>query len=883
MALEAKYSAKDVENKWYDYWMANRYFHSEVDERTPYTIVIPPPNVTGVLHMGHMLNNTLQDVLIRRARLKGYNACWVPGTDHASIATEAKVVAKLKAEGIDKDTLSREQFLEHAWEWTHKHGGIILEQLKKLGASCDWDRTKFTMDEEMSASVIKVFVDLYRKGNIYRGYRMVNWDPQAKTTLSDEEVIHEERQGNLYYLNYKIVGSDESLTIATTRPETILGDTAICINPNDERFTHLRGKKAIVPICNRIVPIIEDEYVDVEFGTGCLKVTPAHDENDKNLGDKHNLEIVDILNDDGSLNSFGLHYEGKDRFVVRKEIVVELQEMGVVSKIETHMHKVGTSERTGAVIEPKLSDQWFLKMKELAKPALDAVLDKEVNIVPEKFVNTYRHWMENVRDWNISRQLWWGQQIPAYFYGEGKEDFVVAENIEEALHLAKKKTGNSHLTTENLKQDSDALDTWFSSWLWPISVFNGILEPDNKEINYYYPTNDLVTAPEILFFWVARMIIAGYEYRNEKPFTNVYLTGIVRDKQRRKMSKSLGNSPDPIDLMDIYGADGVRVGMLLSSPAGNDLMFDEDLCKQGSGFVNKIWNAYRLINGWEVSLEKEQSESDKIAIEWYTSKFQKTLDEIEDHYSKYRISDALMSTYKLIWDDFCSWFLEMVKPAFGESISEKTYLQVISLLEDNLKILHPFVPFISEEIWQHIAQRDISEALIIAKWPTAKTFEAVPEDRRREIIKNFDFASEVISGIRTIRKEKNISFKETIALSILNNENASKEFDAIIEKLGNISELNYITQKLDGALTFRVKSNEYFIPISGVVNVEEEIEKLSEELKYTEGFLRSVQGKLRNERFVQGAPEEVVNIEKQKEADALAKIETLKASLASLQ
>ena len=635
MALEAKYNAKQTENKWYSYWMENKYFHSEVDERTPYTIVIPPPNVTGVLHMGHMLNNTLQDVLIRRARLQGFNACWVPGTDHASIATEAKVVAKLKTEGIDKANLSREEFLEHAWEWTHKHGGIILEQLKKLGASCDWERTKFTMDEDMSASVIKVFVDLYRKGNIYRGYRMVNWDPQAKTTLSDEEVIYEEKQGNLYYLNYKIEGSDETLTIATTRPETILGDTAICINPNDERFAHLRGKKAIVPVCDRVIPIIEDEYVDVEFGTGCLKVTPAHDENDKMLGDKHNLEIVDILNDDGTLNSFGLHYEGKDRFVVRKEIVKELEAMGVVSKIETHMHKVGTSERTGAVIEPKLSDQWFLKMKELAQPALDAVLEKDVNLVPEKFVNTYRHWMENVRDWNISRQLWWGQQIPAYFYGDGKEDFVVAENIEEALILAKEKTDNPKLTTENLKQDPDALDTWFSSWLWPISVFNGILEPDNKEINYYYPTNDLVTAPEILFFWVARMIIAGYEYRNEKPFTNVYLTGIVRDKQRRKMSKSLGNSPDPIDLMDTYGADGVRVGMLLSSPAGNDLMFDEDLCKQGSAFVNKIWNAYRLIDGWEVDLEKDQSQSDIIALKWYCSKFQKTLTEIEDYYNKY--------------------------------------------------------------------------------------------------------------------------------------------------------------------------------------------------------------------------------------------------------
>ncbi|TDI72596.1 MAG: valine--tRNA ligase, partial [Bacteroidetes bacterium] len=605
MALEAKYNAQSVEDKWYSYWMEHNYFHSEVDDRVPYTIVIPPPNVTGVLHMGHMLNNTLQDVLIRRARLLGYNACWVPGTDHASIATEAKVVAKLKAEGIQKADISREEFVDHAWEWTYKHGGIILEQLKKLGASCDWERTCFTMDDDLSASVIKVFVDLYRKGNIYRGYRMVNWDPQAQTTLSDEEVVYEEKQGNLYYLQYKIEGTKDFVTIATTRPETILGDTAVCINPADERHTHLKGKKVVVPICNRVIPIIEDEYVSMEFGTGCLKVTPAHDENDKMLGDKHGLEVIDILNDDGSLNSFGLQYEGKDRFVAREEIVKELESQGVIIKIEQHISKVGTSERTGAIIEPKLSDQWFLKMKDLAQPALDAVLEKDINLVPEKFINTYRHWMENVRDWNISRQLWWGQRIPAYFYGDGKEDFVVAESQQEAIEMAREKTGNANLNETDLKQEADVVDTWFSSWLWPMSVFNGILEPDNKEINYYYPTNDIVTAPEILFFWVARMIIAGYEYRGEKPFTNVYLTGIVRDKQRRKMSKSLGNSPDPIGLMEHYGADGVRVGMLLSSPAGNDLMFDEDLCKQGSSFVNKIWNSYRLIDGWEVSEEKE--------------------------------------------------------------------------------------------------------------------------------------------------------------------------------------------------------------------------------------------------------------------------------------
>ncbi|MEZ4778383.1 MAG: valine--tRNA ligase [Flavobacteriaceae bacterium] len=875
MALDSKYSAKNVEDQWYNYWMENNYFHSEVNEKIPYTIVIPPPNVTGVLHMGHMLNNTIQDVLIRRARLKGFNACWVPGTDHASIATEAKVVAKLKEAGIEKSSLTRDEFLEHAWEWTHKHGGIILEQLKKLGASCDWERTKFTMDEDLSASVIKVFVDLYKKGQVYRGYRMVNWDPQAKTTLSDEEVIYEEKQGNLYYLNYQIEGSSDFVTIATTRPETILGDTAVCINPNDERYFHLKGKKAIVPICNRVIPIIEDEYVTVEFGTGCLKVTPAHDENDKMLGDKHKLEIIDIFNDDATLNTFGMHYEGKDRFVVRKEIVKELENLGVIAKIEQHTNKVGTSERTGAVIEPKLSDQWFLKMKELAQPALDAVLEKDINLVPEKFINTYRHWMEHVRDWNISRQLWWGHQIPAYYYGDGKEDFVVAETPQEALKLAQEKTGITNLTAGDLTQDPDALDTWFSSWLWPISVFNGILEPDNKEINYYYPTNDLVTAPEILFFWVARMIIAGYEYRGEKPFSNVYLTGIVRDKQRRKMSKSLGNSPDPIELIEQYGADGVRVGMLLSSPAGNDLMFDEDLCKQGSAFVNKIWNAYRLIDGWEVA-NIDELESSKIAIDWYQNKFQKVLVEIEDHYSKYRMSDALMATYKLIWDDFCSWFLEMVKPEYGQPIAAATKASVIAILEDNLKILHPFVPFISEHLWQDITKRNPEEALIIASWPEQSNFD-------ESVIKNFDLAAEVISGIRTIRKEKNISFKDRITLSIMNSEKVSSYFDSVISKLGNLSEINYIEEKLDGALTFRVKSNEYFIPIGGEIDIEAEIVKLTEELKYTEGFLKSVQGKLKNERFVSGAPEQVVAMEKQKEADALAKIETLKASLQSLR
>ncbi|MBU3821885.1 valine--tRNA ligase [Flavobacteriaceae bacterium XHP0103] len=876
MQIPSKYDASQVEGKWYDYWMKHDYFHSEPDEREPYAIVIPPPNVTGVLHMGHMLNNTIQDVLIRRARMKGYNACWVPGTDHASIATEAKVVAKLKAEGIEKADLTRDEFLKHAWDWTHKHGGIILEQLKKLGASCDWERTKFTMDDDLSESVIKTFIDLYEKGLIYRGYRMVNWDPEAKTTLSDEEVIYEEKQGNLYYVNYKIEGSKDSLTIATTRPETILGDTAICINPNDVRFTHLKGKKAVVPISGRVIPIIEDEYVDVEFGTGCLKVTPAHDQNDKVLGEKHNLEVIDIFNDDATLNANGLHYQGKDRFVVRKEIVKELESLGHLVKIETHIHKVGTSERTNAVIEPKISAQWFLKMKDLAKPALENVMNDTIQFHPSKFKNSYRHWMENVRDWNISRQLWWGHQIPAYFYGEGVEDFVVAKTNEEALEKAKQKTNNQQLTIEDLTQDPDALDTWFSSWLWPMSVFNGINEPNNKEINYYYPTNDLVTAPEIMFFWVARMIMAGYEYRGELPFKNVYYTGIVRDKLGRKMSKSLGNSPDPIGLMEEYGADGVRVGMLMCSPAGNDLPFDESLCGQGKAFANKIWNAFRLIKGWEVDKNIEQPESSKVAIDWFEAKFQKTLAEIEDHYSKYRLSDALMATYKLIWDDFCSWLLEMVKPAYGQPIDAVTLKRVIALFENNLKILHPFMPFLSEEIWQYITERTPEEALIISKWPESKPI-------NEPLISEFEFAQEVVSGIRTIRKDKNISFKETVDLSVVNSENVATTFDSVIVKLGNIETLSYVDASIDGALTFRVKSNEYFIPIAGAINVEEEIKKLTEELQYTEGFLISVQKKLSNERFMAGAPEQVVANERKKEADALAKIEMLKTSLAGLK
>ena len=877
MQIPSKYDASQVENKWYNYWMKHNYFHSTPDEREPYTIVIPPPNVTGVLHMGHMLNNTIQDVLIRRARLLGKNACWVPGTDHASIATEAKVVAKLKEQGIDKNDLTRDEFLAHAWEWTHEYGGVILEQLKKLGCSCDWDRTKFTMDDDMSEAVIKVFVDLFEKGLIYRGYRMVNWDPEAKTTLSDEEVIHEERQGNLYYLQYKIEGSNDTLTIATTRPETIFGDTAICINPNDERFTHLRSKKAIVPICNRVIPIIEDDYVDMEFGTGCLKVTPAHDENDKNLGDKHKLEVIDIFNEDASLNSFGLHYQGKDRFDVRKEIAKELEEKGFLVKTETHVNKVGTSERTKAVIEPRLSDQWFLKMEDLVKPAIESVLgdNPEINLFPKKFENTYRHWMENIRDWNISRQLMWGQQIPAYYYGDGKEDFVVAESINEALEKAKAKTKNSQLKISDLTQDKDALDTWFSSWLWPMSVFDGIRNPENEDIKYYYPTNDLVTGPDILFFWVARMIIAGYEYKDEKPFNNVYLTGLVRDKQRRKMSKSLGNSPDALKLIDDYSADGVRVGLLLSSAAGNDLMFDEALCQQGKGFGNKIWNAYRLVDGWEIDDAIEQPEASKIALEWYESKFQKALIEIEDHFSKYRLSDALMATYKLIMDDFSSWLLEIVKPAYQKPVDVKTYKSLIEAFENNLKILHPFMPFLTEDIWHYIKERTPEEALIVSKWPENKMV-------NESLISEFDFASEVVSGIRTIRKEKNIAFKDAIGFSIINNENTNTTFDAVITKLGNLENVGYVSEAIDGALTFRVKSNEYFIPMVGAIDVEAEIKKLTEELNYTEGFLKSVQKKLTNERFVAGAPEQVVAAEKKKEADALAKIETLKTSLASL-
>jgi valyl-tRNA synthetase len=876
MAIPAKYDATKVEDKWYKYWMDNKYFHSTPDEREPYTIVIPPPNVTGVLHMGHMLNNTIQDVLVRKARLDGKNACWVPGTDHASIATEAKVVARLKEQGIDKNKLSREEFLSHAWDWTHEYGGVILEQLKKLGCSCDWDRTKFTLDDDMSEAVIKVFVDLHNKGLIYRGYRMVNWDPQAKTTLSDEEVIHIEKSAKLYYVNYKIENSEDVVTIATTRPETILGDTAICVNPEDDRFKHLVGKNVIVPICNRVIPVIADNYVDIEFGTGCLKITPAHDVNDKEIGDRHNLEVIDILNEDATLNELGLHHEGKTREQARKDVYAELQDLGILVKTEDIAHKVGTSERTGSVIEPRLSDQWFLKMDTIVKPALDAVLEtEEIKLFPKRFNNTYKHWLENIRDWNISRQLYWGQRIPAYFYGNKKDEFVVAETLEKALELAKEKTGNTSLTVNDLRQENDVLDTWFSSWLWPISVFDGIRNPENKEYNYYYPTNDLVTGPDILFFWVARMIFAGYEFADKKPFNNVYLTGLVRDKQRRKMSKSLGNSPDALKLIETYGADGVRVGLLLSSAAGNDLLFDEELCNQGKGFANKIWNAFRLVKGWEVDKSIVQPEASKIAIEWYNAKFQSVLEINADHYSKYRLSDALMAIYKLVWDDFASWLLEIIKPEYQQPIDKVTLDAIISIFENNLKVLHPFMPFLTEEIWQYISNRDSDNALMVSEYPKFTGYDS-------NLIANFETVKEIVSGVRTIRKEKNISFKETINLSVLNNDNFSKDFDEVITKLVNIEELNYVSESVDSAISFRVNANEYFVPLTGSINVEEEIEKLTKELEYTEGFLKSVQKKLSNERFVAGAPEQVVANEKRKEADALSKIDTLKSSIESL-
>jgi valyl-tRNA synthetase len=880
MDLPSKYNPATVEDKWYSYWMRNDFFSSTPDEREPYTIVIPPPNVTGVLHMGHMLNNTLQDVLIRRARMMGKNALWVPGTDHASIATEARVVAMLRDQGIDKNDLTREEFLEHAWEWKEKHGGIILEQLKKLGASCDWSRTKFTMDDEMSESVLLTFVDLFKKGHIYRGVRMVNWDPQAQTAVSDEEVIHKELQSKLYYIRYQIEGEDDFITIATTRPETILGDTAVCVHPEDERYTKFHGKKALVPLVNRPVPIIVDEYVDREFGTGALKITPAHDINDYELGLKHNLGSIDIFNPNGTLSESAEILIGEDRFKAKELIIPMLDEAKNLVKIEDYMNKVGFSERTDAVIEPKLSLQWFLNMKDLAIPALENVMNDTVQLQPSKFKNTYRHWMENVKDWCVSRQLWWGQRIPAYFYGDnpGPNDYVVAMSIEEALELAKAKTGNNSLTNNDLKQDEDVLDTWFSSWLWPISVFDGIRNPENEDISYYYPTNDLVTAPEILFFWVARMIIAGYEYRDERPFNNVYLTGIVRDEQRRKMSKSLGNSPDPIELMKKYSADGVRVGMLLCSPAGNDLLFDENLTEQGRNFSNKIWNAFRLVKNWEVDDSIDQPEASVKAIDWFDAYLNKTINLIEKAFKKYRISDALMIVYKLFWDEFSSWYLEMIKPAYQKPIDRKTYESTLDYFENLLKILHPFMPFITEELWHYLREREDGESIMVTEMPVEEKYD-------NSIIKDFEKVSAIITQIRSIRKDKNISNQECLEISIRNSENGNypEAFVSVVKKMGNITEVTLTKEKIESAVSFMVENVEYYLPLGSLVNAEEEIEKLEKELEYSRGFLNSVMKKLSNERFVNNAPESVVASEKKKAADTEVKIAALEEQIAGLK
>jgi len=871
MEIASKYNPAEVENKWYQYWLKNGFFHSEPDNREPYTIVIPPPNVTGVLHMGHMLNNTIQDILVRRARMQGKNACWVPGTDHASIATEAKVVAKLAAEGISKNDLTRDEFLEHAWAWTHKHGGIILEQLKKLGASCDWERTCFTMDEKRSKSVIKVFVDLYNKGLIYRGIRMVNWDPAAQTAISDEEVMHKEEHGKLYYLRYKVEGEDGYAVIATTRPETIFGDIAVCINPNNPKTAHLKGKKVIVPICNRVVPIIEDEYVDMEFGTGFLKVTPAHDVNDYMLGEKYNLEIIDIFNDNGTLNAYGLQYEGMDRFAVKKQIEKDLEDLGLMEKTEAYTNSVGYSERTNVPIEPKLSMQWFLKMEHLAKPALEAVETDTIKFHPPKFKNMYRHWMENIKDWNISRQLWWGHRIPAYYLPEG--GFVIAETDEEALQIAREKTGNATLQMADLRQDEDCLDTWFSSWLWPISVFDGINEPDNKDISYYYPTNDLVTAPEIIFFWVARMIMSGYEYRQEACFHNVYFTGIVRDKIGQKMSKSLGNSPDPIELMDKYGADGVRMGMLLTSPAGNDLPFDESLCEQGRNFNNKIWNAFRLVKGWKVDESIKQPESAIAAVKWFKMRLDKTALEMDDLYGKYRLSEALMTVYKLFWDEFSSWYLEMIKPGYEQPIDAVTYKATLEFFDALLRLLHPFMPFITEELWQALEPRKEGESIMIALFPDTTDVDQAYMDR-------FEQMKEIISNIRTIRLQKNIPNKDALELHILGEHDGS--LDPVIVKMCNLSGIERKEEKVAGAGAFLIGTTEYAVPLGSLMNVEEELTKLREELVYQEGFLNSVMQKLSNESFVSKAPAKVIEMERKKQADAESKINTIKESILAL-
>ncbi len=874
MEVPTKYDPSSIEDKWYSYWMNQGFFRSIPDEREPYTIVIPPPNVTGVLHMGHMLNNTIQDVFVRRARMLGKNACWVPGTDHASIATEAKVVSKLKDQGIDKASLTRDEFLEHAWEWTHKHGGIILEQLKKLGASCDWERTAFTMDPERSESVIKVFVDLHKKGLVYRGVRMVNWDPQAKTALSDEEVIYKEVQSKLYYLRYKIEGTGEYIVVATTRPETILGDTAVCVNPNDPRFAHLKGKRVIVPLINRIVPIIEDDYVDIEFGTGALKVTPAHDINDYMLGQKYKLESIDIFNDNGTLNEKAQLYVGKDRFAVRDEIVKDMDKAGLIEKIENYANKVGYSERTDAVIEPKLSTQWFLKMEDLAKPALDAVMNDEIKLYPSKFKNTYKHWLDNIKDWCISRQLWWGHRIPAYYLSNGT--CIVAETDEEALAQAKKETGNSALTMADLSQDVDVLDTWFSSWLWPISVFDGIRNPENAEIKYYYPTNDLVTAPEILFFWVARMIIAGYEYQGAKPFTNVYLTGIVRDQLHRKMSKSLGNSPDPLDLIAKYGADGVRVGMLLCSPAGNDLLFDENLTEQGRNFSNKIWNAFRLVKGWEVDATIPQPEHTRLTVEWFEAKFNQTLEQVNQQFDAYNISEALMVVYKLFWDEFSSWYLEAIKPAFNQPIDGKTLNTTIEFFERLLKVLHPYMPFLTEEIYHLIKERDAKDSIMVSLWPVAKAYDSA-------ILEEFENLKETVANVRSVRQDKNIPHKETLELFVKREGSPLVNLNSVIIKMANLTTINDTDTKVEGASSFMVKTTEYYLPLGGLLNVEEELEKLQAEVVYLQGFLESVMKKLSNEKFVNSAPAKVVEMEQNKKSDAETKIKAIEEQIAQLK
>ena len=892
MELASKYDPQSVESKWYEYWLDNKLFSSKPDGREPYTVVIPPPNVTGVLHMGHMLNNTIQDILVRRARMEGKNACWVPGTDHASIATEAKVVNKLAQEGIKKTDLTRDEFLKHAWAWTEEHGGIILKQLRKLGASCDWDRTAFTMDETRSKSVIKVFCDLYNNGLIYRGARMVNWDPQAQTALSDEEVVYKDEHSKLYYLKYRVVESDVErksegnvmhkdekgyyAVVATTRPETIMGDTAMCINPDDEKNTWLKGKHVIVPLVGREIPVVEDGYVDIEFGTGCLKVTPAHDINDHALGLKHNLETIDIFNDNGTISEAAGMYVGMDRMDVRKQIEKDLKEAGLMEKVEDYNNKVGFSERTNVPIEPKLSTQWFLSMQHFADEALPPVMDDEIMFYPSKYKNTYRHWLENIKDWCISRQLWWGHRIPAYYYTteEGKKDVVVAETAELALEEARKK--NANLSAGDLEQDSDCLDTWFSSWLWPISLFNGILDPDNEEMKYYYPTSDLVTGPDIIFFWVARMIMAGYEYKGKMPFKHVYFTGIVRDKLGRKMSKSLGNSPDPLVLIDKYGADGVRMGMMLSAPAGNDILFDESLCEQGRNFNNKIWNAFRLVEGWEVA-DGTQPEANKIAVEWFNAKLRQANAEIDDLFKKYRISEALMTVYKLFWDEFSSWYLEMVKPAYGQPINKTTYEATLKFFENLLKMLHPFMPFITEELWQHIYERKDGESIMRDKLEIS-----APTGEDMKLIEDIESVKQIVAGVRTVRNQKNIANKETLSLQCVG-ENALKDYDSVVGKMANLTSIDVVTEKDCTAAAFMVGTLEYAVPLGDMIDVAAEIEKMEAQLKHLEGFLAGVSKKLSNERFVANAPEAVVALERKKQSDSMEKIAALKESISSLK